>query len=138
MERPISIDKLNGPSLMTTGAGSMPNRANPPRGAQSDAEYTCIHEYKIAAIPSAELLREYDIVGHDLPSKVITAWQSGHDRSFRYAMAALIIGGLLALGLLGGFIYLVMQGHGGYAATLLGGGTLSMVAGFRSVRLNQR
>jgi hypothetical protein len=50
-------------------------------------------------------------------------------------MLGLVIGGLLGLGLIGGFVYLVMQGHGGYATTLLGTGALSMVAGFRVVRL---
>lgn len=110
----------------------MPSKGKPPLGEPHDAKD------RIAAIPSAELLREYDLVGHDLPNLVIEAWQAGHRRSFRYAMTALFIGGLLAMSLIGGFIYLVMQGHGGYAATLLGGGALSMVAGFRSVRLDKR
>lgn len=90
---------------------------------------------KIATVPSPELLREYDSVGHDLPGMIVAAWQARHRRSFIYAMVALIIGGMLALGMVGGFVYLVMQGHGRYALTLLGAGALGMVAGFRSVRL---
>jgi hypothetical protein len=50
---------------------------------------------------------------------------------------SLVIGGVLALSLVGGFIYLVMNDHGGYAGGLLGAGALGMVAGFRSTRLDK-
>ncbi len=62
-------------------------------------------------------------------------WSYRHRRAFWFALVSLVIGGLIGLSLVGGFVYLVMQNHGGYATTLLGGGALSMVAGFRATRL---
>jgi hypothetical protein len=63
-------------------------------------------------------------------------WGRSHRRAFLYAFASTLIGGLIALSLIAGFIYLVMQGHSKAAGILLGAGALSMVAGFRSTRLN--
>jgi hypothetical protein len=49
---------------------------------------------------------------------------------------ALVIGGLVSISLVGGFVYLVMNDHPKSAAILLGSGALGMVAGFRSTRLD--
>jgi hypothetical protein len=65
----------------------------------------------------------------------LNTWEAAHQRGARYANLSLVIAGILGMGLIGGFVYLVMNGHGGYAVTLLGGGALSMVAGFRVARL---
>jgi hypothetical protein len=59
-----------------------------------------------------------------------------HRWTFIYALTALIIGGVIGLSLVGGFVYLVMNGHAKAAAALLGAGAVGMVAGFRSTRLN--
>jgi hypothetical protein len=69
-----------------------------------------------------------------LPALILAEWSYRHRRSFRYAMTSLVIGGLIALSLVGGFIFLVMHGFGYYALGLLGAGAVGMVAGFRSVR----
>lgn len=55
--------------------------------------------------------------------------------AFTFAFTGLIIGGIISSGLIGGFIYLVMQGHPTAAGSLLGAGAVGMVAGFRSTRL---
>jgi hypothetical protein len=94
-------------------------------------------EDRIALVPSPALLKEYDLIGHDLPGLIVQAGQTELRRSFLYAMTALLIGGLISLSIVGGFVYLVMQGHGGYAGALLGAGALNMVAGFQTVRLNR-
>jgi predicted membrane protein len=57
-----------------------------------------------------------------------------HD-AFTYALTGLIIGGVIAVALIAGFIYLVMQGHPAAAGSLLGTGALGMVAAFRATRL---
>jgi hypothetical protein len=62
-------------------------------------------------------------------------WAAAHRRAYRFAMLSLLIGGILSLGLIVGFVYLVMQGHTTAAGLLLGSGALSLVAGFRSTRL---
>lgn len=89
----------------------------------------------LGVVPPPELLEKFAVYGPELPLSVMKLWSLAHQRSYRYAMLGLAIGGVLGLGLIGGFVYLVMQGHGGYATTLLGTGALSMVAGFRVVRL---
>ena len=88
-----------------------------------------------ASIPSVELLKEYGVVSPDLPALVLKEWGYRHWRAFWYALVATIAGALLALRLVLGFIYLVMIGHSKAAGILLGGGALSMVAGFRASRL---
>lgn len=87
-------------------------------------------------VPSPELLDQYAYISPEMPGLVMAEWSHRHRRAFLYALVSLLIGGLLALSLVGGFIFLVMNGRGGYAVTLLGAGALSMVAGFRSTRLD--
>jgi len=89
-----------------------------------------------AAVPSSELLKSYQALGKKLPEAVMAEWSSYHRRAFIYATVALTFGGLIALSLVGGFVYLVMNGHPKSAAALLGAGALGMVAGFRSTRLD--
>jgi uncharacterized membrane protein len=52
-------------------------------------------------------------------------------------MTALIIGGVVALSLVGGFIFLVMNGHPKAAAGLLSGGVITIVTAFLSSRLDK-
>src|SRR6266536_5173104 len=89
----------------------------------------------LGVLPPPELLDRYAAIDPMAIHWVTQQWGLEHGRAFRYAMTALSIGGVLGLSLVSGFIYLVMQGHATSAGILLGGGALSMVAGFRSVRL---
>jgi hypothetical protein len=66
---------------------------------------------------------------------VLAEWRYRHRRAFWYALISLIFGGSIALSLVGGFVYLVMQGHPKAAGSLLTAGAFGMVAGFRSTRL---
>ena len=86
---------------------------------------------------SPEVLGAYASISPMLPNVIMQEWSAKHRRAFWYATLALTFGGLLALSLVGGFVYLVMRSQGGYAVTLLGTGALSMVAGFRSSRLEK-
>lgn len=63
-------------------------------------------------------------------------WGYRHRRQFWYAIVSTTIGGLIALGLIGGYVYLARQGFPKSAAGLLGGGALGVVAGFRATRLD--
>jgi hypothetical protein len=63
-------------------------------------------------------------------------WGSWHHRQFLYAALSLGGGILVALALIGGFIYLVMEGHPEAAGSLLGAGALSLVSGFLASRLD--
>jgi hypothetical protein len=63
-------------------------------------------------------------------------WGFRHQRQFLYATLSLGGGILVTLALIGGFIYLVMEGHPEAAASLLGTGALGLVAGFLSSRLD--
>jgi hypothetical protein len=67
---------------------------------------------------------------------VLQEWGHRNRRAFWYALVALVIGGLMGISLIGGFIYLVMNGHVKAAVSLLGAGAVSMVAGFVSTRLD--
>ena len=87
-----------------------------------------------ASMPHADILKFYAEVSPDLPVMIIEEWRSHVRRSFSYAMTSLVIGGILATLLLVGFVFLAMNGLGGYAVTLLVAGALGMVAGFRFAR----
>ena len=87
-----------------------------------------------ASMPNADILKFYAEVSPDLPVMIIEEWRSHVRRPFSYAMASLVIGGILATSLVVGFVYLVVNGHGGYAVTLLVAGALGMLAGFRFAR----
>ena len=85
--------------------------------------------------PRPDVLKLYQIVDASLPGLIINACDRQSAREFVYALVgqftalvALIIFG-------GGFVYLVMQGHGGYAGSLLGVGVLNAVGGFLRARL---
>lgn len=56
-------------------------------------------------------------------------------RDYSYALTALICGAVCFLGVVGAFVYLVMQGHGVSAGALLGAGILGIVGSFIRARL---
>ena len=82
------------------------------------------------------LLAQYSIISPELPALVLQEWGHRNRRAFWYAPVALVIGGLMGISLIGGFIYLVMNGHVKASVSLLGAGAVSMVAGFVSTRLD--
>jgi hypothetical protein len=59
-------------------------------------------------------------------------------REFLYAVMALGVAGLALVLVLGGFVYLVMQGHPTAAGSLLGAGVLGLIAGFIRARLRSQ
>ena len=110
--------------------------ANEPSGPARRPEPKALtRDAPTASVPGAEILAAYAKVSPDLPAHVLEEWSLRHRRAFLYAITALVIGGILGVALIGGFVYLVLTGHGGYAAALLGAGAISMVAGFRAARL---
>ena len=91
----------------------------------------------LGILPPPEVLDLFQRFGSQAPIEVLRMWRAQHQADFVYATVALVIAGVLGLGLIGGFIYLVLRGHAIAAGVLLGSGALSMVAGFRRVRLNR-
>jgi hypothetical protein len=59
-------------------------------------------------------------------------------REFVYAALALVAAALALILVLGGFVYLAMQGHPTEAKTLLGAGVLGLIASFLRARLRPR
>lgn len=104
-------------------------------GKQENTVTPRITDEPPAPVPSFEILRLYAELDPSLPRFLMAEWKSQRRRPFVYAMVGMLIGGMIALSLIIDFIYLVMNGHGGYAITLIGAGALSMVAGFRAARL---
>lgn len=89
-----------------------------------------------ALIPDAATLAEFQHIDTGLPVRLVEIAAREAEREYRYAMLALVCGALIALAVIGGFIYLVMQGHGAYAGGLLGAGVLTMIGGFLRARLS--
>lgn len=87
-----------------------------------------------AQVPSAAVLQQYLHVSPELPALVMKEWGYRHKRQFLYAMVSLIIGGLVAFSLIGGFVFLVMNGHPKEAGWLLGSGAVGLVSGFVASR----
>ena len=80
-------------------------------------------------------LAEYASVDPTLPMLVIASRDAELGRKFLYAVLSLVAGVLVVFGILGAFIYLVMNGHPQAGAALLGAGVLSLVGGFVRSRL---
>jgi membrane-bound ClpP family serine protease len=76
-------------------------------------------------------------IAPELPALVIKEWSHRHQRACLYALVALSIGGLLALALIAGFVYLIMNNHDTSAGVLLGSGAVSLVMGFLVTRLER-
>jgi hypothetical protein len=69
---------------------------------------------------------------------VLQIWHGIQRADFVYATVSLVIAGMVAFALIGGFVYLVIQGHPKAAGALLGSGALSLVTGFLTMRLSGR
>lgn len=89
----------------------------------------------VAVVLNPQQLQEYANVDPTLPALITQAGMESQRQKFVYATVALSFGFLLALAVVGGFVYLVMHGHPKSAATLIGAGVLGLVTGFQTVRL---
>jgi small-conductance mechanosensitive channel len=82
-----------------------------------------------------EQLKEFQVIDPALPALVVEARTLELKRQFHYAVLALVAGLVAFLSMVGGFVFLVLQGHSGAAGLLLGAGVLGLVAGFVRSRL---
>lgn len=93
---------------------------------------------QVSLVPSPEQLQRYQAVNPALPALVFQVRDRQLHREFIYASLALGIAALALILVLGGFVYLVMQGHPIEAKILLGAGVLGLVASFIRARLHSR
>ena len=89
----------------------------------------------VAVVLNPQQLQEYANVDPNLPALITQAGMESQRQKFIYATVALSFGFLLALAVVGGFVYLVMHDHPKSAACLIGAGVLGLVTGFQTVRL---
>ncbi len=90
---------------------------------------------KISLVLSPAQLELFARIDPNLPVIITQAGMIERTQEYRYAVTALVCGFFAFVVLVGGFIYLVMQGHPTPAGLLLGAGTLGLVAGFVRARL---
>jgi hypothetical protein len=90
---------------------------------------------QVSLVLSPEQLAEYARVNSDLPALVVKARNDELRRQFTYATLSLLSGILALLSIIGGYIYLVVQGHPRSAAGLLATGVLGLIGGFIRSRL---
>jgi hypothetical protein len=89
-------------------------------------------------VPSPEELQRYQTVDPTLPTVLIQVRDRELRREFIYAASALSVAALGLVMVIGGFVYLVMQGHPTAAGSLLGAGVLGLIAGFIRARLRSQ
>lgn len=88
-------------------------------------------------IPKAEQLVPFAAIDPNLPLEIIKAADNEYQRSYRYAMTSLVAGTALAVSAIGGFVYLVIQGHPASASALLAVSVLNFIGGFIRNRLRE-
>jgi len=66
---------------------------------------------QVSLVPSPELLEQFQRLDPTLPALVLQARDRELQREFVYAAIALGVAALALILVLGGFVYLVMQGH---------------------------
>ena len=93
---------------------------------------------QVSLVPSPEQLQRYGAVDPELPALVLQVRNRELRREFVYAAMALGIAALALILVLGGFVYLVMQGHPTEAKILLGAGVLGLIASFVRARLRSQ
>lgn len=87
---------------------------------------------QVSLVLNPSQLAEYALVSPELPALVIKARNAELRRQFIYAVLSLSAGIAALLSLIGGYIYLVMQGHPHAALGLLAGGVLGL--GYMSIQ----
>jgi hypothetical protein len=95
-------------------------------------------EPQVSLVPSPELLEQFRRVDPALPALVLQARDRELHREFVYATSSLGVAALALVLVLGGFVYLVMQGRSSDAKILLGAGVLGLITGFVRARLRTR
>jgi hypothetical protein len=93
---------------------------------------------QVSLVPSPEQLQRYQAINPALPALLFQARDRQLHREFVYAVLALGIAALALILVLGGFVYLVMQGHPTEAKILLGAGVLGLIAAFIRARLRSQ
>ena len=93
---------------------------------------------QVFLVPSPEQLEQFQKVNPALPAQVLQARDRELHREFVYAAIALGVAALALILVLGGFVYLVMQGHPTDAKILLGAGVLGLIASFVRARLRSQ
>ena len=93
---------------------------------------------QVSLVPSPEQLQRYREIDSSLPALLFKARDRELQREFFYAALALGIAALALILVLGGFVYLVMQGHPTEAKILLGAGVLGLIASFIRARLRSQ
>jgi hypothetical protein len=93
---------------------------------------------QVSLVPSPEQLEQFQKVNPTLPAQVLQARDRELHREFLYAAIALGVAALALILVLGGFVYLVMQGHPAEAKILLGAGVLGLIASFVRARLRSQ
>jgi hypothetical protein len=90
---------------------------------------------QVSLVPSPEQLKQFQAINPELPALLFQARDRELHREFIYAAIALGVAALALILVLGGFVYLVMQGHPTEAKILLGAGVLGLIASFIRARL---
>lgn len=90
---------------------------------------------QISVVLNPQQLQLYSEIDPELPAILIKAAVAVNRREFWFAFSQGTYGFLLALGVIGGSIYLAMNGHDWVAGTMLGAGAVGMVTGFQISRL---
>lgn len=88
-----------------------------------------------SVVLSPEQLQEYGKIDPSLPELVLRSRDHELQREFLYAIGSLTAGVLCLFSIVGGYIYLVINGHSEAATGLLGTGVLSLIGGFVRSRL---
>ena len=83
--------------------------------------------------PNPEIVRFYEEISPGYGRIIIEQWALRNRRAFLTPFVAMIFSFALASGLIGGFVYLVMQGHTKAALALLGAGAISLVTAFLAI-----
>src|SRR5215831_18408373 len=93
---------------------------------------------RASLLPNPEQLELYARLSPELPPLVLKAADNEQEREYRYAVVSLLTGSILGISVIGGFVYLVMQGHAVAAGWLLGVNVLNLIHGFVRNRLRGR
>jgi uncharacterized membrane protein len=93
---------------------------------------------QVSLVPSPEQLQKFQEIDPALPATLMQARDRELQREFAYAALALAVAALALILVLGGFVYLVMQGHPTEAKILLGAGVLGLIASFIRARLRSQ
>jgi hypothetical protein len=90
---------------------------------------------QISVVLNPQQLQLYSEIDPALPTILVKAALAVNRQEYWFAMTQGTYGFLLALAVIGGAVYLAMNGHDWVAGTMLGAGAVGMVTGFQISRL---